>query len=93
VKQLDFDGEEHDTRSVPRPTPLNAVQREILRYIGEHGSIRSVQAGEIVHAARQHQYSDGHQYWSADGLEAMKRLLARGLVKRDPDKRGRWLIA
>lgn len=80
---------------------LSPVQREILRHLGEHGSIRSFEAGIIVHkhdaaehAARgfvnniieQHR----RKYAATDGLAAMKRLEARGLVYKESP--GLWKI-
>lgn len=76
---------------------LSGVQRAILRHVGEHGSIRSVEAGVFAHAGRRPDHSYGYsglgccQYAAKDGLESCKRLLERGLLRRDVP--GVWTAA
>jgi hypothetical protein len=83
---------------VTRPKPsLNGAQRAILRVIESEGTIRPVEAGVVVHAHRSQpcrlagaagadRYKGGGKaccaYASSDGVEALKRLRARGLVER-----------
>lgn len=50
--QLDFAGNEVDVIATSRPSPLTPVQLAIMAHVDRHGSIRSVEAGVIVHAAR-----------------------------------------
>lgn len=99
--------------------PLTQVQREIMRHIDVHGNIRSVEAGVMMHAARdrskpEHSRCEGGTKrvfdidsrttrriyikrlscceWAAtDGLEAMKRLMKRGIVIRHPLVKGLWV--
>lgn len=101
--QLTLDG-----RSVPHSQvvrhrrPLTDVQQDILRraVLNRKGWIRSVEAGNIVHAHRpRHGTSPNYQagkslgcckYAASDGSEACKRLAARGLLSRI--ERGVWEV-
>jgi hypothetical protein len=76
VSQLTLDGSKPGDRS-----PLTPAQREILRWLNEHGTITAVKAGEIVHSYRTPP-KVGSPYASSDGSDALKRLVARGLVDR-----------
>lgn len=81
--QLTLDGREIPTEDVATrssSTGLNPAQREILAHLHRHGSIRPVDAGRIVHAARGPGRSK-RAHWSSDGHQALKRLAARGLVQ------------
>lgn len=84
---------------------LSNVQREILTSIRVQGAIRAVEAGLMIHAARTPpcrgivgarspagRSPNGRccSYASTDGLEAMKRLRERGLVKQRKDKK--WTL-
>lgn len=96
MSQLNFDGKEVPVLRRPKSNPpLTPAQREILRFAGKNRGIRSVQAGEIVHSMDRRRDAQIHRrrYASADGLEAMKRLMKRGLVYRDPEVRGLWHVA
>jgi hypothetical protein len=75
---------------------MTDAQREILRVIAKQGSIRSAEAGRIVHAhARPAPYSDPDRdraRWAgSDGYDALARLRERGLVCRV--RRGVWELA
>lgn len=67
---------------------LTDAQREILRHIRRVGFITATEAGRIVHAHRTdcrcHQPGpDCRSKWLAsDGWDVLKRLAARGLVRR-----------
>lgn len=86
--------------SLPR---LTDVQHGVLAMVRDIGSIRSVQAGVIAHNVRRrcgHGVRDATftgrgigccPYAVVDGSAVLRRLEARGLVYRDPAKRGRWL--
>lgn len=89
ARQITLDGSEVAVVNARRQPRLTGTQLEIMRLLREQGHIRSVEAGAIVHHNHDPQWS--RKYWSTDGLEALKRLANRGLVQRDPDKRGRWL--
>lgn len=96
--QLDFAGEARpydqvaSQVSTSRRSPISTAQAEIMRVIGEKGSIRSVEAGVIIHAARRppcNWHGRGRRtkeaccrHASSDGTEVMKRLMKRGFVKR-----------
>ena len=78
---------------------LSDNQRDILRVIATHGSIRAVDAGVIVHRNRGHcgfgnRDSLGPDaigccaYASGDGGDAMRRLADKGLVVKVG--RGLW---
>lgn len=104
--QLNLDGGED--AGPPRVAPLNGTQQLILGIIREQGGIRSVQAGVLVHESRGTRCcmagagADRFKgtpramaccaYASSDGLEALKRLEARGLIKRGK-KIGMWKAA
>jgi hypothetical protein len=98
-EQLRIDGTEVPVALTPVLYALSDSQRGILHTIGEHGFISSTQAGVIVHGARgwcgfgsKSSMGGGEQccgYACADGLEAMKRLLKRNLVRRE--RPGRWV--
>lgn len=71
---------------------LSPAQKEILRVIRDDGEIRAVEAGVIIHTHRT-QAGTGRcgrhrtalaccQYAASDGLEALKRMAKRGLVRR-----------
>jgi hypothetical protein len=93
--QLTIDGDEEARRETKALTQL---QQRILARIRDTGQIRSVEAGRMVHEARgkycaSHGGARAHMnrgedslgccaYASADGLDAMKRLTKRGLVKK-----------
>lgn len=85
---------------------LTGVQREILTAIRASGPMRAVEAGVLIHRARNialnrrcHGGAKGHgptklaccHYAATDGYEAMKRLFKRGLVTQQEDKR--WKLA
>jgi len=104
--QLTLDGREVPVPSADQPratAPLTASQREILLWIRDHGQIRSVEAGAIVHAhrtlpccsryGRSRPDGIGCCKWAAsDGGDALKRLMGRGLVRRG-DTPGVWEAA
>lgn len=96
--QLRVDGGEEARRN---DRGLTQVQRRILATIRENGFIRSVEAGNYVHeASRRHARRlgalDEHRgkgccsYAATDGLDAMKRLVKRGLVVKE--SRGHWVL-
>lgn len=96
VAQLDIYGGETAHVEVGRAAaPFTLCQREILRMIQNFGSITSSQAGRIVHAhraggCRRCAAVDVRCKWAAsDGCDAMKRLMARGIVRRH--HRGVWV--
>lgn len=111
--QLALDGSEVSPEAVNRTMPnrgaFSHAQRAILRVIDEQGSIRSVEAGVIVHAHRNRRcgYSPpsatGDRYKgggvsccafaATDGSAAMKRLRERGAVKQLPLPDRRWVRA
>lgn len=82
---------------------LTANQATILRMLAAEGELRSIDAGVIVHANRgacgAGAKSDSWTgrglaccpYAASDGNECLKRMAARGMVYRDPDRPGRWL--
>lgn len=96
--QLDiYGGETAHVEITKAAAPLTPCQREILRLIQNLGSVTSSQAGRIVHAHR-----DGGcqrcrdvdrrcRFAASDGHDAMKRLTARGIVRRH--HRGLWVMA
>lgn len=100
--QLTFDGEEvpyeQTVMGPARQRPLTPVQEDILRYavLNRKGWIRSVEAGNILHAHRHNgrgcqSLSTGIgccKYASTDGSEACQRLAKRGLLVRT--ERGVW---
>lgn len=103
--QLTFGGGEvEEPKSRAQITqPLSRVQFAVLNELHAKGSIRSVEAGVIVHRTREKgcvtgQHTASFQgggigccaYAAADGNEAMKRLMERGLVERAVE-RGRWI--
>lgn len=92
----------HTSSTAANPA-FTEAQRTILARLGEQGYIRSVEAGRIVHECRGTRCArfGGERagalregslgccaYASADGLAALKRLEARGLVTGDGA--GRW---
>lgn len=91
--QMTLDGSVPEVASVTPHAPFTPAQRDIMRLIADFGSVTSTQAGVIQHmhrsppcrycSPRQH-----CQYASSDGLDAMKRLMRRGLVERVRD--GLW---
>lgn len=103
TEQLALDGVAGATAGPPADgSGLTATQREILRVVRVEGFIRPVTAGRLVHAARMFgganpcrtdrpQDEGCCQYASTDGVEALKRLVRRGLLVRA--ERGRYEIA
>lgn len=102
LMQLTIDGREvpHEVVALlarQSPKRLTLVQRTLLDAVREKGAVRSVEAGVIVHRHRTSACPTPTRgigccrYAGADGLAAMKRLMRRGLVYRDPDRVGRWL--
>jgi hypothetical protein len=88
-KQLTIDGGEVDHEQVlAERAPLSDVQREVLRHIRLVGFITATEAGRIVHAHRadcrcQHPGDQCRSKWIAsDGWDVLKRLRARGLVRK-----------
>lgn len=108
MSQLRLDGTEVPEvhrLSVLAPN-LSGAQRDALRYLATHGEISSVEAGVMSHRHRDRDFDRHVAMWvsayrgkgccrhaSSDGNEMMKRLMARGLVRRDPTQRGRWIPA
>lgn len=86
--EMTIGGGETPRDDMPSRAPLSGAQREILLWLREHRSIRSVQAGVIVHAHRAHpcpQPRKGEaccRWSSSDGNDTLKRLAGRGLVAR-----------
>lgn len=88
--QLDMTGGEATMTAVRRANhPLTTAQREILRELRLRGTLRSLDAGVILHAHRPtgpcRPPVDGRspccEHASSDGSDALKRLAARGLCK------------
>jgi len=86
VMQLTLDGKEVPHVRITAHSNLTESQREILRQLGARGFITSTEAGVIVHSFARNQTEVGRlarrKYAAADGLAAMYRLAARGLVVR-----------
>jgi len=85
--QLTIDGrEELIEPTAPRHMPLTAAQYEILSLLAEHEVIRSIEAGRIVHAHRTPPCERCRHgrcgFTGTDGSEALRRLQARGLVRK-----------
>lgn len=85
--QLTIDGREVELAAVPsRRFPYTAAQRSILALIAQQGSITSTEAGKIVHAHRMPPCKRCNEgkcgYVASDGGDTLKRLQARGLVRR-----------
>ena len=93
--QLKIDGGETPVIAPARRYRLSTAQKAILRRLAEDGSIRSTDAGVIVHEHRRGATAQSleldRKYAAADGLEAMKRLERQGLCRRDYERLGRWL--
>lgn len=79
-----------------RNSHLNPAQREMLRIAHANGFVRPIEAGRIVHAGRtdtgcnkRHDRYKGEGccgYCASDGVDALKRLVRRGLLVRGPGK-------
>lgn len=106
AEQLTLDGEPEPYEQVAararNVSALTGLQREILTRIRLEGPIRAVEAGVMQHVARGRRCSGGGKgygptkvacckYAATDGLEAMKRLRDRGLVRQRKDKT--WELA
>lgn len=109
LMQLTIDGREvpHEVVALQArqpPRKLTVVQRAILDTLREAGSIRTVEAGVIVHRYRNSSCGFGARsggftgrgigccpYAGPDGLSALNRLRRRGLVFRDENQTGRWI--
>lgn len=103
MSQLRLDGSEVVTPVVRIDRqPLSGAQHQILAHVRDHGYIRSVEAGVLAHRLSKHpQHAQMYRhpgigccpYASTDGNEVCKRLMKRGLLRRDPTTRGRWIPA
>src|SRR6516165_5864756 len=85
--QLTLDGRaELLVRTPGRLAPLTAAQRVILRALADRETIRSTEAGRIVHAHRDPPCDRCRRgccgFTSTDCSDALKRLAKRGLVRR-----------
>lgn len=85
-RQLTIDGREVAPPDiVPRGAPFTPAQQQILRILAER-DITPSEAGRIVHLHRTPACARclrGQCQWaSSDGVDALKRLKARGLVRR-----------
>lgn len=91
--QLTIDGREVTACIAAGRRILTGPQREILRWVAAHDEISPLQAGAIVHAHREppcRNIAGGARgrgvaccpWTSSDGSEALKRLVARGLLER-----------
>jgi len=95
VSQLTLDGREvpaEGLRTRKGQHPLTAPQRAVLAYLRDHDSIRCVDAGVILYEftePTERAREMRRKYASADGLELLKRLEKRGLVRRK--SRGVWV--
>lgn len=105
--QLTLDGREvelGEANACARARGLTGAQAGILRVLAAQRSIRSVEAGLIVHRHRNGGagcYGSRMggtrgigccQYAAADGLAALNRLQTRGFVRRT-FLLGRWMLA
>lgn len=94
--QLTIDGGEVVLPATPRAhTPFTSAQRAILRLIQEREKITSSDAGVIVHLHRAPPcircVAVGRcGYIASDGRDALKRLEARGCVRRSGT--GVWVL-
>jgi hypothetical protein len=83
--QLTIDGREEHAESSPRHAALSRAQRAILRALADH-DLTSTEAGQIVHAHRDPPCERCRRgscgFTSTDGGDALKRLAARGLVRK-----------
>lgn len=85
--QLTIDGrEELAEHAASSQGPFTAAQIEILRLLADRQTIRSIDAGRIVHAHREPPCARCERgccgFTSVDGSAALKRLQERGLVRR-----------
>lgn len=88
MSQLGLDGHEQP-HPVRAPKPLTDRQRELVRYMREHGVVRPREIGVLMHAGRR-SIASKLQHASSDGCDALRRLERRGLVERV--ERGRWRL-
>lgn len=99
VDQLDIYGGHTpiaDVNATDARSAYSSAQMEILRMVRLLGNLTSTQAGKIIHAHREggcnkcRATDRGHCKWAAsDGGDGMKRLAARGLVRRV--REGTWV--
>jgi hypothetical protein len=86
--QLTLDGREVPVADVTAPAPKGHAMKIVMEHLAKRGSIRSAQAGRIVHDARRKACERptlpgaiGCCQWAAsDGGEVLRRLQRRGLV-------------
>lgn len=70
----------------PEDLELGVVQREVMRFVREHGTVTRDEAGAIGHAHRQkHGTDDRCAYCSIDGALVLESLLRRELVEPSTD--------
>jgi DNA-binding MarR family transcriptional regulator len=86
--QLTTDGREVTIPRSMQHRRLTPAQRDVMRMLGHMETLRSFEAGRILHAHRPHQLQGDGKYASSDGSRMMNRLAARGLVRKV--KRGLW---
>jgi hypothetical protein len=94
VRQLALDGRE--VERIPRSRALTDRQREILRYVRACSGTRPRDVGLLMHMGRTvpcGACTPEHacEHASSDGVDALRRLAARGLVYRQA--RGVWRAA
>ena len=90
MRQLGLDGRETE-HPVVHPRPLTERQRELVLWMRLRGVVRPIEVGAIMHAGRDVPLRRGaERHPSSDGVDALKRLEARGLVERVA--RGQWRL-
>lgn len=90
MTQLGLDGREQ-SHPVRAPRPLSTRQRELVRYMREHGVVRPREIGLLMRAGRPTPVRrGGERHISSDGVDALQRLAKRGLAERV--ERGRWQL-
>lgn len=71
---------------LPEDLELGPVQREVMRYVREHGSVSSDEAGALAHAHAGRHGADERCMWcAARGSDVVRALIERGRLVKRPD--------
>jgi hypothetical protein len=82
VEQLNLLGDQ----AQPADEQLGSMQREVIRFVRQHGTVSRDEVGAVIHAHRgRHTVDQTCQWCAVDAAPLLRALARRGLIERRRD--------